>query len=535
MAMYKVLLADDDYPVLELLSEAVDWKGLGLTLSGMYDNGQTAWEHAQSEAPDILITDIGMPKLNGLELTERVKRMRPSVRVAILSCHSEFQYAQRAMRLHVQEYLLKDALNPDDLVKVLGKFKDSLDAEKQTDWERERLAHLVNETKELRKETFFRNFIQQPLLSSESWRLEASAYGLLAEGEACLSAIGYIEDYTRVRTRFISEQTLRFAIGNVLEELIPQLPLRVIHTGYNGRQSLFLFLYKPNLKVNVYDQAQAALASIQGVLRKVLKVGMSFIVGQSADTPERLKGMLSELVSETNQRFYLAEGEIARMQPMKTASAGLFAHYDQAGSEIREALAGKEESAIVRAADKWIETIRQDRYPAEGVKDWVLKLVLDLKLKLHAMLAVRSDDSADTLHKEIADIDSLRELRRWLTGHLLSFTAARGEGATGSKRPEVAEAYRYVSTNLGRRISLEEVAEHLHMNPSYFSRFFKKETGVTFIEHITKQKMERAKELLDQTSHSVGEICELLGYDNQSYFIKTFKAHAGVTPVEYRG
>lgn len=533
--MYKVLLADDDYPVLELLSEAVDWKGLGLELRGMYENGLAAWEHAEKEAPDILITDIGMPRMDGLELIERMRLLRPNVRVAILSCHNEFQYAQKAMRMNVQEYFLKDALDPSDLVKVLRRFKESLDADKQTDWERTRLTHLVNETKEMRKETFFRNFAQQPLLSAEQWRREANGYGLFADGEACLPVVGYIEDYARVRARFNSEQTLRFAIGNVLEELLPALPLSVVHTGYNARQSLFLFVYKPDLKNNVYDQAQQALRRVREVLGNVLKTGMAFIVGASADSPEKLKTKLGELLGGTNQRFYLAEGEIARCQPIEASSGGLFAQYDQAGSEIREALASKDEREIVRAADKWIAAIRQGRYPAEGAKDWVLKLVLDLKLKLHAVLAARSDESADMLHKEIADIDSLWELGHWLKAHLLSFTAARGEGATGSKRPEVAEAFRYVSMNLGRRISLEEVAEHLHLNPSYFSRFFKKETGATFIEHVTKMKMERAKELLDQTGHSVGEICELLGYDNQSYFIKTFKAHAGVTPVEYRG
>lgn len=79
------------------------------------------------------------------------------------------------------------------------------------------------------------------------------------------------------------------------------------------------------------------------------------------------------------------------------------------------------------------------------------------------------------------------------------------------------------------------IMKTIKSDPSYFSRFFKKETGQTFIEYVTGKKIERAKELLDQTNHSVHEICEMLGYDNQSYFIKTFKAQAGVTPTEYRG
>jgi len=92
-----------------------------------------------------------------------------------------------------------------------------------------------------------------------------------------------------------------------------------------------------------------------------------------------------------------------------------------------------------------------------------------------------------------------------------------------------------VSLHLNRKISLDEVAEHLYMNPSYFSRLFKKETGETFIEYVNKMKVHRAKELLDQTNLPVAKICEALGYDNHSYFIKMFKTVAGVTPQEYRG
>lgn len=185
--------------------------------------------------------------------------------------------------------------------------------------------------------------------------------------------------------------------------------------------------------------------------------------------------------------------------------------------------------------DKWIAQIRQEKYAPEVVKDWTLKLLLDLKLKLHSLQSVRPAYSADMLHKEIVDIDSLPALREWLDNHLKSIARAKGAGAGASKRAEVMEACQYVSLRLGSRISLDEVADHLHLNSSYFSRLFKKETGTTFIEYVTKLKMERAKELLDGTNSTVGEICEQLGYDNQSYFIKTFKLHAGVTPVEYRG
>lgn len=99
--MYNVMLVDDDYPVIELLSETIPWEEMGLRLMGSYDNGLSAWEFAKTQPPDILITDIGMPRMNGLELSERIREVKPDVRIAILSCHSEFHYAQQAMRLSI--------------------------------------------------------------------------------------------------------------------------------------------------------------------------------------------------------------------------------------------------------------------------------------------------------------------------------------------------------------------------------------------------------------------------------------------------
>jgi len=531
--MYNVMLVDDDYPVLELLSESIDWEGNGFRLLGVFENGLMAWEHAQTIMPDILITDIGMPKMNGLELCAKIKERKPDTRIIILSCHNEFAYAQQAMRLSVQEYLLKESLQPNDLVRMLERFKEGLDEEQHISGEQVRLHALVNDLKELSKEQAFKNFIHQPLLSADKWMREANGFGLFVEEEACLPVIGYVDDYQRVKRRFASEQTLRFAIANVMQEVLNEVDMRVLHIAYSERKQMLLFSYKPSLKTNIYDRVMNQCRTIQSAMWQVLKIRMMFLLGTECGSPEALKRDLQNLVTDEDQRFYLEAGSIAKSKVEDISDGDLFIYYDAANSELREALVSKRIADACRMAESWIERIIHEKYPPAAVKDWVLKLLLDLKLKLHTLQYVRSGYSADKLHKEISEIDSIYELRDWLYGQLT--TSAEGEKAASiSKRPEVKEACKYVSLHLNRRISLDEVAEVLHLNASYFSRMFKKVTGETFIEYVTRMKMERAKELLDQTSNTVGEISELLGYDNQSYFIKTFKTHAGVTPMEYR-
>lgn len=103
-----------------------------------------------------------------------------------------------------------------------------------------------------------------------------------------------------------------------------------------------------------------------------------------------------------------------------------------------------------------------------------------------------------------------------------------------SLNTEIANACRYIEENIHRKITLDEVASHLHLNSSYFSRLFKKEVGENFVKYVVNIKMQRAKELLEQTNCTILEISEQLGYENQSYFNKTFKSIEGISPFEYR-
>ncbi|WP_311198826.1 response regulator [Paenibacillus hexagrammi] len=320
--MYKVMLVDDDYPVIELLSEAIPWEELGLRLIGTHDNGLDAWEQARMDLPDIVITDIGMPKMNGLEFIGLLKKEKPNVRVAILSCHSEFQFAQQAMRMNVQEYLLKDTLNPVDLERLLGQFKESLDTEQQVSGQQSRLLHMVDETREVRKEQWIRNFLHQPVLSPQEWRKEAASYGLLEEGSSCIAAVGRVESFRQAKLRFLSVQTLRFAINNVLEEVMQSLHIQGLHIGYGSKESILLFSYRPDLKTNVYDQIAIALKTIQEALLKTLKLQMSFVIGDSADSPEELKAKLLPLLENDAQRFYQIPGSMIRKKASKPAETG---------------------------------------------------------------------------------------------------------------------------------------------------------------------------------------------------------------------
>ncbi|HEX7056652.1 MAG TPA: helix-turn-helix domain-containing protein [Bacilli bacterium] len=533
--MYSVMVADDDYPVLELLSETVDWNGLDLRLLGTYEDGLSAWEQAQKEMPDILITDIGMPKMDGLELISRLKAKNDKLRVAILSCHDEFHYAQQALRLNVQDYLLKDTFNPRELERLLARFASSLQEEKTALRRQNKLQQLVNETDELRKEKWLKSFIYHPMLSLAQSLHELNSFGLLLEGEACLPVAAYLDGYPQAKKRFFSEQTLRFAVSNVLEEVLQDEHIRVINIGYGAKETLLFFCYRPTLKMNIYDQVAATLKKIQSAMKKILKLDFSFIMDEGATAPEQLKIRLHQLVDSGYQRFYLPQGGIAKKSVFSKPSDDLFAYFAEAGADLRELILSGRDFADSVFAKRWLKLIEDRKYAPPVVKDWLFKLLIGQRLKLQSMNVIRPGFMKDTLLDEIGDADSFEQLKLLLMQQVRMLATPPGAETEAGMHPEVQKACQYVALHLDKRISLDEIADHLFLNPSYFSRLFKKETGVNFIEYVTRLKMEKAKELLAHTASSIGSISEMLGYEHPSYFIKIFKSYTGTTPADFRG
>ncbi|TBL73965.1 response regulator transcription factor [Paenibacillus thalictri] len=532
--MYKVMLVDDDYPVLELLSGAIDWQKHDMRLIGVHEDGASALEASGEEMPDILITDIGMPKLNGLELIKELKERKPGLRAAVLSCHNEFHYAQQAVKLHVQDYLLKDTFDPADLEKLLVQFKASLEHEQKLDMEQTKLLSIVDRSKEMMKEKFIRHTIHEPIWDRSKWEAEAGAFGLSLDGSVCLPIMGFITDYKKAVLRFGTEETLGFAVTNVILEVLAKTGINTVHSNYGTKLSFILPLFTPTLKVNPYEQTSALIGVIQKEIHRTLKISTSYLIGGVCGTPEELKAGLKGLLDSKTQCFYMDEGTIARKAVSAAGKGDIFAKYDQASEQLRELITDKNETELMQAVKRWMGHVKEQVCPPEIAKDWVLKLLLDLKLKLQALQYFRPHYSTDVLHKDILEIDTLFELEQWLLECFRSIVSLTGEIADQSKCKPVLDAQQYVAVNLDKRISLEEMAEQLYLNPSYFSRLFKRETGETFIEYVTRMKMERAKELLDLTQEPMCVICESLGYDSQSYFIKIFKTYNGVTPVEYR-
>jgi len=533
--MYTVMLVDDDYPVLEYLSQTIPWKSLGLRQHSACSNGMEALEKARVEPPDIIITDIGMPHMDGLDLIEELKKLNPRLSCMVLSCMDDFAYAQRAMRLKVNDYVLKETMEEEQITQLLLKFKEELVEDDRRDSELEAWKSLtVTHASALRQQ-----LLQRMIASGQSkpveWEQEAERLGIHFDGQSYLPVLFFLSRLDLSEDRILQDQQLAKLFEEAAEEVLNAFPGAMLLPSAMKEQ-IVLLPFKRMLNVDMRVQCEPYLLRMQAKLATQTALPVTILYGTVASEAYELGRNLGRLVGLKQDRFYLHEGGIYTQTAVEPAASNdeIYAAYQSATQQISDAFLEEDEELLEITIKQWMGHISLVRYSPELVKEWTLKIMYDNQARFLSMEHYQSKFSLEVLHQTLTEIETLDELMEWMQKFFKDRLPLVSLIYQQSRRSEIMRAQQYVNKNIGKKITLEEVADMLHINSSYFSRLFKKETGHNFIQYVTLAKMDRAKELLAKTNISVEDVAERLGYDNKSYFTKLFKKYTGDTPGRYR-
>ncbi|NOU97368.1 helix-turn-helix domain-containing protein [Paenibacillus sp. LMG 31456] len=531
--MYKVIIADDHMPVIDYLTTKIPWQQLGLELIEACSDGEEAVHACKRVTPDILITDIGMPIINGLELIEEGRKINPFLKTVILSCHEDFHFAQRAVKLNVNDYILKETLRIEQLIDILRQLTKQLNEEEVLRSERQKLQTVVFESLSSLGTKFLHSLIEQPIWNETEWAVKAESFGIrLINGTPYLPVLCMLERFSHLEERFGGEHQLQYVIVNALNESV-KIEGSVIVT-LDERHYYILYPYPKSIKWNLLDKINEELQLIQNSMGRYMKIGTSFYFGESCDTMTELKKQITLLLNAKTFRFYSGENRILKLQHFEITKDDIFVYYAAALDDFKNCILNCDVDYVKGTLAKWIGIMDANRYPMDSVRSWVLKIVTDIELKYTVMQHFLTNYSAELLQQTVYAIDTLDHLSEWLNNFLVEKMGKLRAYQDHTKRKEIVEAQRYVMMHLNEKISMDEMAKRLDLNSSHFSRIFKKETGETFIEFVTRCKMERAREMLDKSNQSVEQISEELGFDNSSYFFKLFRAFSGMSPTEYR-
>lgn len=523
--MRKVMIVDDESLVRVGFQTIIDWEAHGYQISGAYKNGLEAWEAIQLEGPpDVLLTDIKMPEMDGLELIEKIREQNIDCNILILSSHDEFNYLRASIKLKVQDYILKHIFEPDELIKTLNKLDYSTMKE-------EPQSELVNIEKE--QQLLLQESMTESYSLTKQAKLDISRYPGMVEKWGLKNARGYwmsIRAYPR-KTPYLNSELK--ALQYQLKDLMSRFSA-IVFIGIN--QHIIHVFYKmesksANLDENILNQWS------NSILQK-LDIPIVIGISEKGSLSDEIVSMRMQAETAMNKSFYLDEGVYVceKSDPIDRISVVEW-------KELKETAVELIASNEVRNIINWIENVG-NRFAARFIhqREAIRFLQMVYKCYLESRmggLMVGKSNQEDELHSSLITFENAIENSVTNWKELLKIT--RDIMDTNEKlflnrmtRPWLEVVLQYIDEHYTEQIRLEDVARLANFNENYFSQLFRDEMGVTFLSYITQLRIDKAIQLLKDPTISTEEVSFQVGYPNGNYFVKVFKKVTGITVSQYR-
>ncbi len=524
MELYRVLLVDDEEDIRVGISRKMDWTGLGFQLVGEAENGKDALDLAEALRPDLILTDIKMPFMDGLELCRILTERLPAAKFVVFSGFDDFEYAKQAIGMNVSEYILKP-INAAELSAVLQKLKAQLDQERAERSNVQLLRSRYEESLPLLRGLFLSRLLDGRVNREQIGEL-AERYEVDLSGGAFTAALVHIGGPREMSALLIP------SVQQLLEENL---------TGYGNCR---VFLYNDSMAVLAAFAAEGEVYGFIEALNRVcvlagsylgqdLTIGVGLPCADPADLPQSTAGARSAL----DYRDMVGRGAaiyIGDLEPVSVDRLS-FAEGDERALTAAVKLGGEEE---VRAEVRQLmERLRHSGLPLPhcqlfflGLLTCLLKLTRDGGLQPQAVFGPKFTGAV-----QVTDFPSVDALEDWcLTSCLAIQTLIRRQRNDSAGRM-VERAKDFIQAHYAESdLSVEMLCEHLHLSPAYFSTLFKREMGMSFTNYVTVVRLEAAAQDLLSTEEKTYLIARRCGYEDPNYFSYVFKRHFGMSPTKYR-
>ncbi|MEY8338555.1 response regulator [Lachnospiraceae bacterium 62-35] len=519
--MIKAILADDEDIIREGISSFIDWDSLGIKLVGQASNGVEARELIEVACPEIIITDVKMPRMSGIELLALAKEKQPDCIVIMISSYDQFEYAQQSLNLGAFAYILK----PIDTDKLIALLKEAVEKIKKQSSQKQIL-------------DTYKDVLEQTQLEVLDNKLKAMVFGGntegLTEGE---------KDYLKKFQHFIvvsvhadkpvfHEEAFTKELEKKLEKWISQQEAEIKRFRNQSRMTIFCILQKEKKEISY-----SRLCYIYGQYYREAVLGISM----KADSVESLAEAYKQSMEAAEYRFFVEETVIF-YENVNQQMHFSFQDMPDWSRQVRDCLKGKtegksQEEAVREITNRFLTYMYEKKPSGFMVRAAVSAILLEL---LHGLREQGGKPEDLFLNVSDAFVSILNERNPALQVEKLY--EALHSGAEYISRLEklkpnsvVYKARRYIEGNYQNpNLRIDDVANHVFINPSYFSTIFSRECQISFGDYLTKIRMEKALQLLKTTNQKVYEIAEQVGYQNVSWFNVAFKKYTGMKPGDVR-
>ena len=513
--MYKILIVDDEKMIRMGMKNAIDWMKIGIDEVFTAASGNEALEILKKEEPQIMVTDIQMTEMTGLELIKAAREVVPELRVIVLTGFDNFEYARQSLRLQVQDFFLKP-IDEDDLSDAIEKQLKEIKKLEDEEKEQARLWRSQGSVAQMRLEQCMRNLVHeknnkemQLYILQKDFRFDIKQKMSLILLEQGMYAEGRDDGKFRA-----------MSVKNVCMSMIDSRNMGITFTDEDGTIAIVCF------EKDDGDSVLEKTEELSDVLKDEFECKPKITVGSTVQGFENL-------VISYNDARYLLEHERENIQDIiQTMGAqNKKKMFWDIYSELRNIMISNigNTALVMKAFNTFSKATESYNLSPTIVRRCCFEIASSLSFAYMEDSGEMSDGKLDALSKSLASAG--REEACEITRMFIDQIPGNEEE---NVHYIISNAKHYIDEHLAEDISVSSIATNLYITPNYFSRLFKRITGEGCNEYIVRKRIEKARSLLETTSIKTGKIAMMVGYRDTNYFSLAFKKHTGKSPTKYR-
>lgn len=534
--MYKLLIVDDEYNIREGLANGIPWHEVDIEVVGTAVDGEDAYEKIEQLSPDILITDVSMDNMNGLDLADLLKKKYPSIKIIILSGYDDFEYISKALELKVFTYIIKP-VHSDDLMDTMRKLVREIEEERKLK-ERIHLMELeIDQNKSLLTERFMYDLINGNIENTHELEIRSHFLNIKFNRHfyTCIlvEISGYHEMLRAAGIKML--QGKLFAVRSILCDKLNEYELQPL-TGGVGSFILLIGSYEQesDFRSNLTKELEIIVHDINTLLDISISVSLGGVYNEILQVSKSYKEAL--LTSEYNAMY--AWANIISFYDVQASNGNNYFYPVEEESLIIDILNANDEASFNESISNLFDKMVQQKYTKNQIRISIMGLLSTIAKKAMEMgvdiYQIFSHDFIDP-NSILEHYSTMEQIKNWFKNLIASIKIEIRKKHAADIKSVIVKANAYLKENYSNPLlSLTDVASHIFLNASYFSRLYKNETGESFVEALTMVRLDNAKELLKNSNLKISAISEKIGYPNARYFCSVFKKYTELTPLEFK-
>lgn len=525
MNQYTVLLVDDEEEVFQVIMKKLDWESMGFSIAGYARNGVEALEMAEELQPDVVMTDIKMPYMDGLTLCRKLKELYEKVKVIIFSGFDEFEYAKEAIKIEAEEYILKP-INANELREVFERIKTNLDKELDEKRNIDKLRKYYMESLPMLQENFYTSLIEGRIPEREIPKY-VSSYQIDLRGPYYVVTVLHIS-MAGTENEFL----LAVSVKKLAEEQFGE-KYNCKTVTYLGDVLMIAQLSDTESIHRFTDDADKFCKMAKRVCKARVTAGVGYVCsqpGQIALSYQGAKNAVSYRVLYGNTRAI----NIAEIEPYENMDE----HWEEAYiQKILKKVKMGEPGPLQQAIAEFTAQMAKTKMSMQNYRIMVMELIAEIfrfgnnnQINMEEIFGADSD-----IYNQALSLESTDALGAWLEENCKKMQKQVLNERQDTTKSFVKKAVEYVKEHYAdSELSVETICSCLNVSTAYFSTVFKKEMGKTFINYLTDYRMEQALDLLMTKNEKTYIIAEKVGYSDPNYFSYVFKKQFGMSPSKYK-